>query len=212
MPDTFGCCQKCLFIYSFETKYPELSTNDRQGSLTNTDCQWIVVMKNRRFPVVISSSLVNLHARVYHHDSYYARYIWLHWTWYIRYYIAWSCVVQTFVVEDVNSCQKCLFIYSFETKYTELSTNNRQGSLTNTDCQWIVVMKNRRFPVVISNWLYSSLKLCLVSIYISIIICSFIVLFPSTLYYLSCDHCSFPSSLVNLHARVYHHDSYYASL
>jgi hypothetical protein len=52
-----------------------------------------------------------------------------------------------YILETVNSCQKCLFIYSFETKYTELSTNDRQGSLTNTDCQWIVVMKNRRFPV-----------------------------------------------------------------
>jgi hypothetical protein len=30
--------------------------------------------------------------------------------------------------------------------------NDRQGSLTNTDCQWIVVMKNRRVPVVISNY------------------------------------------------------------
>ena len=42
-------------IYGSDTKYVELSTNDRQGLLTYTDCQFIVVMKNRRFPVVISN-------------------------------------------------------------------------------------------------------------------------------------------------------------
>ena len=42
-------------IYGSDTKYVELSTNDRQGLLIYTDCQYIVVMKHRRFPVVISN-------------------------------------------------------------------------------------------------------------------------------------------------------------
>ena len=66
------------------------------------------------------------------------------------------------------------------------------------------------YSTLLLSRLHSSLKLCFVSLQIATSMRSFIVLCSSTLYYLSCDHCSFPPGLVNLHYHVYHHHSYYA--